>query len=169
MASNSNIGQPCYIDAKWWQIVAFFFLFPLLNLPKSFVQQSKYNFVQNILLYSWHGCFSCSHKTPFPFYQMWHISNYFCLFHMLFKHVQFRTQNNLLSLHSQTHNAFHIVDLSKITLEHFCPWKLCSLDVFKLAKDIKVFLKFLWQWFVFFICQNLNLRQVGCNRGNESQ
>jgi hypothetical protein len=68
MASNSNIGQPCYIDPKWWQIVAFFFPFPPSNLPKSLVQQWKYNFVENKLPYSWHGCFSCSHKTPFPFY-----------------------------------------------------------------------------------------------------
>ncbi len=143
MASNSNIGQPCYIDAKWWKIVAFFFLFPLLNLPKSLVQQWKYNFVENKLLILGMGAFLVHIKLLFLFTQMWHILNYFCLSHMLFKHVRFRTQNNLLSLHSQTHNAFHIVDLSKITLAHFCPWKLCSLDVFKLAKDIRVFLKFL--------------------------
>ncbi len=68
MASNFNIGQPCCTYAKWWQIVAFFFVFPLSNLPKSLVQQWKYDFVENKLPHSWHGCFSCSHKTPFPSY-----------------------------------------------------------------------------------------------------
>jgi hypothetical protein len=68
MASNSNIGQPCSTNEKWGQIVGFFFLFPPSNLPKSLVQQWKYNFVENKLPHSWHGCFSYSNKTPFPSY-----------------------------------------------------------------------------------------------------
>jgi hypothetical protein len=52
MASNFNIGQPCCIDAKWWQIVAFFFLFPPSNLLKSLFQQWKYDFVENKLTHS---------------------------------------------------------------------------------------------------------------------
>jgi hypothetical protein len=35
-----------------------------------------------------------------------------------------------------------MIDLSKITLEHFCPWKLCNLDVSKLTKDFIIFLNF---------------------------
>ncbi len=89
------------------------------------------------------GAFLVHIKLSFRLTQMWHISNYFCFSFMFFKCVQFRTQNNLLSFHSQTHNAFHIVNFSKLTLEHFYPQKLCNPYVFALARNIIVFLDFL--------------------------
>jgi hypothetical protein len=77
-------------------------------------------------------------KFPFLFTQMWHISNHFCFSCMLFEHVRFRTQDDILSFHSQTHNALHMINISKITLEHLCPWKLCSYFS-TLVRDIVIF------------------------------
>ncbi len=88
------------------------------------------------------GAFLVHIKLPFLLTQMWHIWNWFCLSFMFFKRVWFRTQNNLLSLHSQAQNAPHMVNFSKITLKHFYPWKLCSSYVFAFAKDIVVLKKF---------------------------
>jgi len=77
-------------------------------------------------------------KLPFLLTQMWHISNHFCFSRMLFEHVRFRTQDDILSLCNQTHNAFHTINISKITLEHFYPWKLCSYFS-TLVRDIVIF------------------------------
>lgn len=73
---------------------------------------------------------------------------------MFFKCVTFWTQNDILSLHSQTHNAFHKINFSWIILEHFYPWKLCSSKFSTLAKNIVCFFKLLQQW--------LNLHMAKC-------
>ncbi len=79
-------------------------------------------------------------KFPFLLTQMWHISNRFCLSHMFIECVRFRTQDDILSLHIWTHNALHMISISKITLENFCPWKLCNPNLSTLVRNI-IFIK----------------------------
>ncbi len=153
MASNSNIGRPCCNKCK---MVANCYLF----VPFSFFKPPSITCSTMEIRLCWEYIISflawvhfCSHKTPFSFLPKCAIFRTIFVFPTFFsKCVQFKTQNNLLSLHSWTHNAFHTVNFSKIILEQFYPWKLCSLNVSTLTTNIIVFLRFLWQWFVFFVC-----------------
>jgi hypothetical protein len=115
------------------------------------------------------GAFLVHIKFPFLFTQMWHPQIVFVFLTCFSSVSDLRPKISSFSLHNWTHNALHMVNILKITFELFCPWKLCSLDVFALVKDIIVFLRFLQQWFIFFLCKNQDFKQVKCSKGNESQ
>ncbi len=95
------------------------------------------------------GYIPCSHQTPLPScLWMWLILDCFCHSHMLFKCVKFRTQNDILSLHNQIPNAFHTINFSMITLEHFSH-ENCVAQIFYTCERHCSFFRFPWQWFSF--------------------
>ncbi len=115
------------------------------------------------------GAFLVHIKFLFLFTQMWHTQIAFVFFTCFSSVSDLRPKISSFSLHNWTHNALHMVNIFKITFEVFCPWKLYSLDVFGLVKDIIVFFRFLQKWFIFFLCKNQEFRQVNCSKVNESQ
>jgi hypothetical protein len=100
---------------------------------------------------------------------MWQISNCFSVSCMFIECVKFRTQDDILSLHSWTHNALHMINILKITLEHFYPWKLCNPNLSTLARKIVIFFRFFQQWPIFLVWQNLDFKYIKCNNNNEHQ
>ncbi len=118
MASNSNIGHPYCNKCKLLPLSSFF---PLQASLNHLFHNGNTTSLKVCYFILGMATFLVHVKFPFLLTQMWHISNHSYLSHMFIERVRFRTQDDILSLHSQTHNALHMISISKITLEHFCP------------------------------------------------
>ncbi len=124
-----------------WQIVAFFFLFPLSSLHESLVLQCKYDSLRICHLILGMFTFLGHIKFPFLLVQMCNMLNCFNFFHMLFKLVRFPTQMTFFPF--TTRHTMHLIWL--IFYEHF--WTFLPT---KIMGDIVVFFGFLWQKAYFF-------------------
>ncbi len=145
MVSISNIGLPYYnIICKIVANCCFFSLFPLSSLHESLVLQWKYYFVENMSPHSWHDYISCSHKIPFPSCPNVQYFELLSFFSHVFQTCQISTPNDILSLHSQTHNALHMNNFLIITFEHFYPRKLLDTSQYFLCFFDKKLISFIW-------------------------
>jgi hypothetical protein len=78
-------------------------------------------------IFMWLHLNCCWYKIHFPFCPIvaFHKSLFFS--NMLFKHIKFKPQNNILTFHKGIDNAFHY--FSKPIFQHLGPQKLCSPNV----------------------------------------
>ncbi len=121
-------------------IVVFFFPSPLSNPLESLVLQLNCGFVErNYLIFCTTTFVVDVYFTCF-FAQIWHVIDYLRFSCMFFKYIKFWPQNNILTFHKWTYNAFHFMYLSIFTFQHLNPWKLCSPNLLTfLGKIIVLF------------------------------
>jgi hypothetical protein len=152
------------------KLLPFSSTFPLQASLNHLFSYGNPTLMTNRLPHSWHRCISCSHKTPFHFLPKCGISQTTLVFPTCFSNMSnLGSKITSIPLHNWTHNALHIVNISKITFEHFYPWKLCSANVFTLVRDIIVFLDFFNNDLSFLFAKTWISNKLGASRGNEGR